>query len=366
MASTRSGVVYAALLSLAALDAAGYGMLAPIVPEIAERTETGPGVAGALVACFALGQLFGYPFAGRLAQRHAARSTLLVSLVLLLAGDLAFVLGDGLDVWFPGRIVQGVGAAGLWIGVTFGVLERWPDAAYGRLTGVLAAYSVGAVAGPALGAVGGVRGPFLLHMALTTAAFAPLVLLRAEGARPRFGADRSVLKARGFLVAAAGALLAALVAGTIDGPLPVHLGERLSQVEIASLYVGVALVVAAGALVAGRMRPGFALWSALVLAPVGIGVAGAVSSVPIWILMLCVAGAAFGLSEAGAMGVLLGEAGPERIVTAWVVWSQLWAVGYLVGPAAAGLVAETAGFAALGLVPLAGSLVLAWALLQRE
>jgi hypothetical protein len=33
-------LVYAALLALAALDAAGYGMLAPVIPEIAERTGT--------------------------------------------------------------------------------------------------------------------------------------------------------------------------------------------------------------------------------------------------------------------------------------------------------------------------------------
>lgn len=341
-------------------------MLAPVVPEIAERTETGPGVAGALVACFALGQLVGYPFAGRLAQHHAAGRTLLVSLLLLLAGDLAFVLGEGLAVWFPGRLVQGLGAAGLWIGVTFGVLERWPEAAYGRLTGVLAAYSIGAVAGPALGAVGGIRGPFLLHMALTIAAFTPLVVLRTRATGVRFGADRSVLRGRAFLVAAAGALLAALVAGTIDGPLPVHLGELLTQFELAALYVLVAIVVAAAAVAAGRIPPRAALLAAVALAPVGIGVAGMVSSVPVWILALAVAGIAFGLSEAGAMGILLGAAGPDRIVTAWVVWSQLWAVGYLVGPAAAGLVAETAGFAALGLVPLAGSLVLAWTLLQRE
>jgi hypothetical protein len=36
-------------------------MLAPVLPEIGERTDTGPGVAGALVACFALAQLVGYP-----------------------------------------------------------------------------------------------------------------------------------------------------------------------------------------------------------------------------------------------------------------------------------------------------------------
>jgi hypothetical protein len=33
-------LVYAALLALAVLDAAGYGMLAPVIPDLAERTGT--------------------------------------------------------------------------------------------------------------------------------------------------------------------------------------------------------------------------------------------------------------------------------------------------------------------------------------
>ena len=40
-----------------------------------------------------------------------------------------------------------------------------------------------------------------------------------------------------------------------------------------------------------------------------------------------------------------------------VVWSQLWAFGYLVGPAAAGGVADALGFGAVGIVPLGATLV---------
>src|SRR3979411_357267 len=110
---------YLALLVLAALDAARYGVLPPVLPEIGQQTGTGPGVAGALVACFGLGQLLGYPVAGLTAKRRGASWTLRVSLVLLLVGDAGFVLGDGLAAWFPARGVQGLGAAGLWIGVSF-------------------------------------------------------------------------------------------------------------------------------------------------------------------------------------------------------------------------------------------------------
>jgi MFS family permease len=70
-------------------------------------------------------------------------------------------------------------------------------------------------------------------------------------------------------------------------------------------------------------------------------------------------GIGLGIGESGALGILLEAIPPERMVTAMVVWSQLWAAGYLAAPIVAGGVAESLGFAALGLVPLAASLLVA-------
>jgi L-serine deaminase len=46
-----------------------------------------------------------------------------------------------------------------------------------------------------------------------------------------------------------------------------------------------------------------------------------------------------------------------------VIWSQIWALGYLAGPAAGGGVAEALGFGAIGLVPAAAALIVATAFL---
>jgi len=70
-------------------------------------------------------------------------------------------------------------------------------------------------------------------------------------------------------------------------------------------------------------------------------------------------GIGLGAGEAGSIGILLETTGTDRIVLAMVVWSQLWAFGYLVGPAAAGGVAEALGFGAVGIVPLVAALVVA-------
>ena len=46
-------MAFAVLFALAALDSAGYSIIAPVVPEIGDATGAGPGLMGALVASFA-------------------------------------------------------------------------------------------------------------------------------------------------------------------------------------------------------------------------------------------------------------------------------------------------------------------------
>ena len=131
---------YLSLLALGALDAAGYSVIAPVVPAIADETGAGPGVMGALVATFAVGMAFGFVLGGQGVQRRHASFVLGASIVLMAVGSLGFVLGDGhLAAYFAARLVMGIGSGGLWIGVTFATLERFRGQEYERLTGVLAA-----------------------------------------------------------------------------------------------------------------------------------------------------------------------------------------------------------------------------------
>ncbi len=348
------------MLALAALDSAGYSMIAPVVPEIGDATGAGPAVLGLLVASFAVGQLAGYPLGGRGIERRHAVVVLWASLALVVVGDVAFILGEGLGVYFPARLVQGIGAGGLWMGVAFAVIERFPGQEYQRLTGVTAAYGVGSVAGPALGAAGGIRAPFLIHLGLVAVLALALSRIGPPQERIAFRSDRAALRTRGFWLASAGILMVALTLGTFDGPMPIHFSELLSQAEIGALYVLAALIAAACAALAGRFSPRPALALAALLMPAAIALGGLTESVPFWILVAVAAGAGVGAGEAGSLGVFLEAIGIDRIVLAMVIWSQIWALGYLAGPAAGGGVAEALGFGAIGLVPaVAGLLVLA-------
>ena len=348
-------MAYLVLLALAALDSAGYSIIAPVVPEIGDATGAGPGVMGVLVASFAVGQMVGYPLAGRVLQRRHAVAVLLASLALIVIGDLGFIFGETLGAYFPARLLQGIGAGGLWIGTAFAIIERYPGEEYKRLTGILAAYGIGAIAGPAIGGVGGIRAPFALHLVLVTVVTLALVAIGAPKKPVKFGSDRAALRAPGFWLASAGILMVSLTLGTFDGPIPLHFAEQLSQAQIAGLYVLAALVSSASATLAGRASPRPVLAAATVIMTLAIALGGATETVGLWVLVAVLLGVGLGTGEAGSLGVLLESIGVDRIVLAMVVWSQVWAIGYLVGPAIGGGVAEALGYGALGLVPLVAS-----------
>ena len=344
-------MAYRSLLALGALDAAGYSLIVPVLPEIAGATGSGPATLGLLVATFPAGMIAGFWLGGRIVRRYGVGPLIPAALALIALGALGFVLTESLAVYFVSRVVMGLGSAGLWLGVTFDTIARWPGQEYVCMSRILAAYSIGGLAGPALGAVGGIAAPFALYLALVIAASLLLFALRPGPEGAPLGSDPAVLRARGFRVAALAGMFTYLVLGLMEGTLPLHLADRLGQAEIGALFVGLALVVAAGAASAGSRRPRSMVLGSVVLAVTGISVAGAVSSVPLWMVALGLAALGVGIGGTGAFGLLVEAVDVDRIVTALVVFSPAGIAGYLLGPLIGGLAAEGLGYAAVGLVP---------------
>ena len=99
-------MAYLVLLALAALDSAGYSIIAPVVPEIGDATGAGPGLMGALVASFAVGQMVGYPLAAFgfvtvLLQRLGSAGRTAAIIGALTAAMSYYVFGVLLDVPLP-------------------------------------------------------------------------------------------------------------------------------------------------------------------------------------------------------------------------------------------------------------------------
>jgi MFS family permease len=355
----------AIVLGLAALDAAGYSVIAPTLPSIADATGAGPALIGVLVATFPAGMLVGFALAGPGVTRGRTQLVLACSLVAVALGCAGFVLGDDLAAYLPARTLMGLGSGGLWLGLTFETLERSPGREYVAMARLLAAYSAGSLVGPAVGALGGVRAPFAAYLALVLLGLAAALALRPAPNRRRFSSDRSALRLPGFWLAAGIELVAVIGLGLIEGVLPLHLATELGQAAIAALYAGLALLVAVAAAAAGHIKPQRVVAVGVALMVVGIAATGMAGAVGVWIVGLGAAGVGFGLADTGSVGILLGSVGTERIVTAMIVWSQIGIAGYLIGPLAGGAVAEGLSFAWIGLVPLvaaAGLAVLALAL----
>jgi hypothetical protein len=94
---------------------------------------------------------------------------------------------------------------------------------------VFAAYSVGGLLGPALGAFGGVHGPFLAYLVMIVLALPVVQVVEPPRARREFAADRTALRTRPFWIASGAILFAVLALGVLEGVLPLHLAERLTQ-----------------------------------------------------------------------------------------------------------------------------------------
>jgi len=151
-----------------------------------------------------------------------------------------------------------------------------------------------------------------------------------------------------------------LALGVLGGVLPLHFAERLSQAQIGGLYVGASLIVAVSAAAAGGMWPRPLVFAAVLLAIAGTSLAGMAADVPLWLLALALAAVGIGIANTGSLGLLVEAVPVQRIVTAMVVWSQIGIVGYLLGPLAGGIVADSLGYAFVGTVSaVAGLLVLA-------
>jgi MFS family permease len=353
-------LAYAVFLVLAVVDSSGFGVLAPVLPAVARSVDAGPGLAGLLVAAFAVGMGVGFFAGGVVVQRYGPTRALPAAVALLAAGAIPFAVAESLPAFFAGRVISGLGSGAMWMALALGVLERWPDAGLRRLSGILAMYSVGGIVGPALGAIGGLHAPFVAYLAAAGASSLLLVFVGAPAAGPvEFSSDRAALRRPEFLLALLGTLMASLTVGALDGVLPLHFDDLLSQTEISALYVGVSAVVAVSAVAAARVpvRPALVVGTVLVVA--GIAAAGATNSVGAWVAALAVAAVGFGLADTSSVGALLETSDVERIVLALAVYSQGFAAGLVVGPALGGLVVEAVGYGAVGLVPGAFAIALA-------
>jgi MFS family permease len=156
---------FGTIWSTVAVDLVGFGIILPVLPLYAERFGASPATVGALFASFSVAQLLLAPVWGAVSDRVGRKPVLLVSLAGTAAGSLLTGVAGSLPVLFFGRVLDGASGASVSVAQAAVADLSEPDQR-ARLFGLLgAAFGLGFVAGPALGALaalGGPRVPFLV------------------------------------------------------------------------------------------------------------------------------------------------------------------------------------------------------------
>ena len=208
-----------------AVDLIGFGIVLPILPQYAEQFGASPTTIGLLVASFSLAQLVFAPIWGRLSDRVGRKPVLIVSLFGTALGSLLTGAAGALWLLFLGRIIDGASGASVSVAQA-AVADVAPARDRARLMGLLgAAFGVGFVAGPAIGALGALGGahvPFYLAAAISFANAVLAIRRLPETSPERGGIGATAMVERpgpdGGVEAEVEAELER--SGTLDGPQP--------------------------------------------------------------------------------------------------------------------------------------------------
>lgn len=356
------------------MDLIGFGMVLPILPIYARRFHATSLQAALLVTAFSAAGFVGAPLWGRLSDRWGRRPVILVSLAGTAAGSLITGLAGGLPLLYVGRLVDGASGASVAVAQAAAADLAGPPgaesaAARSRLFGLLgAAFGVGFVAGPAIGALAalaGPRTPFLVAAGLAAANTVAAWFRLPETRRPATGspapgqegdpraAKRSVAPLIGVAFAVMTAFSAFEATFSLFGQK--HLGLGIGSAAAVFTGVGVVVVgVQGGAVpaVARRLGEVRTLQFGLALVAGGLAVLAPARS---WAsaapaLLLLTAGQ--GLVQTTMTATLAGRAGPEQRGRLLGAQQSASALARIVGPALGG---AALGGAASGLVYAVGA-----------
>jgi multidrug resistance protein len=165
-----------ALWSTVAIDLVGFGIVVARQPQYAERLGATPTTIGLLAASFSLAQLVFAPLLGRLSDRIGRKPVLVISLLGTAVGSLLTGLAGSVWMLFAGRLVDGASGASVSVAQA-AAADLAPPEQRPRVMGLLgAAFGIGFVVGPAIGALGALGGPAVPFVIAAVLAFVNAVV----------------------------------------------------------------------------------------------------------------------------------------------------------------------------------------------
>ena len=149
------------------IDLVGFGIVIPILPLYAEEYGPSPVVFGLLMASFSIMQFIFAPILGRLSDRIGRRPVLLVSLVGSAVGYVLFGIAGSIGMLFASRIIDGISGGN--ISTAHAVITdiTGPEDRAKGMGLIGAAFGLGFILGPAIGALLVTVAPWMPGIALS-------------------------------------------------------------------------------------------------------------------------------------------------------------------------------------------------------
>lgn len=354
-----------------ALDLVGFGIVFPLLPIYSERFGASPAVATLLITSFSAAQLVCAPLWGRLSDRVGRKPILLLSLAGTCVGSLVTGLAGALWVLFAGRVLDGISGASISVAQA-SVTDLAPPHQRARLLGLLgAAFGVGFVAGPALGALAALSGPEVPFLVAAALAGVNAIVawkrlpethvdraMRPERARtPLFAGSSSVADLLVLTFVAMSAFAAFEATFSLFGSARLDFGEAATGATFAC--VGILLAVVQGGLVhpvVSRLGERGALRAGLLCNAAGLAVLARVESWPLLVPALALLTVGQGLAAPSLSAALAGRVDASSRGRLLGLQQSSSGLARVVGPALGGVLFEHVGVPAPYLV---GAAVLA-------
>ncbi|MBZ0186215.1 MAG: MFS transporter, partial [Candidatus Obscuribacterales bacterium] len=159
------------------IDLIGFGLIIPALPTYAQVLKADEQTIGLLIASYSVMQLIFMPFWGRLSDRVGRKPILIVSLTASALGYILWGLADSLILLFAARIVAGIGNANIAVAQAYMSDVTSKDERAKGMGLIGAAFGLGFVLGPAIGALLAGLGLGLNAVGYVAAAFSLIDLI---------------------------------------------------------------------------------------------------------------------------------------------------------------------------------------------
>ena len=340
---------------LVLVDTMLYAALVPLLPHFASELHLSKAGAGALVAAYAAGALLGGLPGGRAAARLGPRRAVLIGLTLMGLSSIGFAFADTFGTLVIARAIQGAGSAFTWAGAFSWLISSAPRAQRGEMIGrAMGAAVFGELMGPVLGVAAVALGRASVFAGLAGLALVLAVLTiqidAASTAEPASVTLRSALRARRFTHG----LLLLAIGSLLFGVLSVLAPLRLAAAGWGAAAIGGTWLVASafeafespfiGRLSDSRGAMTPARLALIASVPVSLALATGASPI-IYAPLVVLAGMAYGALFTPSFSLVSEGAESAGLAQGmgFGLMNAAWAVGAMIGPAAAGAIAGVTG-----------------------